>query len=123
MTGMGLFPTTPAGVSGAMVGPGRPGCHVDVGAATLRCMPTSFFAAAEAVLRAAGGPLTAGEIAAAARAGGLIATSGKTPAATMSAALYTRSRERGSRIVRVYEPGDQRARRGSVRWSLREGAD
>jgi len=51
----------------------------------------------------------------------LLQHGGKTPEATMSAALYTHIRDvEGSEIVRVHEPGASRARRGTVRWTLRK---
>lgn len=45
---------------------------------------------------------------------GLITSSGATPDATMSAALY--GLPPGTPITREFVPGAQRARRGSVRW-------
>jgi hypothetical protein len=61
------------------------------------------------------------EIVTEALAGGLLQPGGKTPEATMSAALYTHIRDvEGSEIVRVHEEGISRARRGSVRWTLRK---
>ena len=52
---------------------------------------------------------------------GLIRTSGQTPAATMSAALYTKVKDE-PRLVKVATPGRSRAARGSVRWSIRRGS-
>ena len=60
--------------------------------------------------------MTAREITEAAVRRGLLKPAGKTPEATMSAALYTRAE--GSRIQRLAEPGSKRAKRGSVRWTL-----
>lgn len=82
---------------------------------------SGFLEAALAVLREAGEPLTADEITRRALAKGLIHTSGKTPEATMSARLYTLVQAEGDAapIVRLAQPGRQRAVRGSVRWTLR----
>ena len=50
---------------------------------------------------------------------GLISTHGPTPVATMSATLY---RELGRGVIsREFEPGPQRARRGSVSWKYAGG--
>ena len=77
----------------------------------------TFLAAAEAVLKSATRPLTAREITELALKRGLIAPKGKTPEATMNAALYiaVRDNPKGS-IRRVYRPGATRAARDSVRW-------
>jgi hypothetical protein len=74
----------------------------------------TFLQAAEAVLRSAKKPLTADEITTIAVRRGLIETKGKTPAATMSARLYSAPAE--SPIRREFKPGKTRAARGSVRW-------
>lgn len=74
----------------------------------------TFRQAAEAVLRSASEPLIAGEITDIALRRGLVQTYGKTPATTMSAALYGSPSE--SSIRRVFSPGSKRALRGSVRW-------
>jgi hypothetical protein len=71
--------------------------------------------AAETVLRSANKPLTADEITEIALRRGLLQTKGKTPAATMSAALYGAPPE--SPIRREFKPGRQRALRASVRWT------
>jgi hypothetical protein len=79
----------------------------------------NFLEAAIAVLSAARQPLTVTEITKLAIERGFLVTSGKTPRATMSAALYKRPalvKEAG--LVRVFEPGHRRATRGSVRWKL-----
>jgi hypothetical protein len=76
----------------------------------------SYLDVATAVLEACGRPMTAREITEEAIHRGLLKPAGKTPEATMSAALYTRAEE--SRITRLAEPGPRRARRGSVRWML-----
>ena len=74
----------------------------------------TFLEAAEAVLRAAKRPLTTHEITDIALRRGLLRTSGKTPEATMSAALYGAPTD--TPIRREFAPGKQRALRGSVRW-------
>lgn len=86
---------------------------------TVRGRRSAFLEAAVAVLAEAGRPLTADEIVAHALERGLIQTEGKTPTATMTACLYTHVRDaERTRVVRVFEPGRQRAQRGSVRWSV-----
>ena len=74
----------------------------------------TFLEAAEEVLRSARRPLTTAEVTAIGLKRGWLQTNGKTPAATMSAALYAAPPE--SRIKRIFEPGPKRATRGSVRW-------
>lgn len=50
----------------------------------------------------------------------LIRSSGRTPVATMNARLYGLIHEDpNAPIVRMFEQGATRARRGSVRWALR----
>lgn len=78
----------------------------------LECM--GYRDAAETILRDAEQPLTTHEILERALAAGLISPSGKTPKASLSAALYRAPAE--SPISRIFEPGRQRAVRGSVRW-------
>jgi hypothetical protein len=79
----------------------------------------SFFDAAVRVLGEAGRPLTTKEITDKALRRGLIEPAGKTPEASMSAALYMHVKSAPSaRIRRLYEAGHGRARRGSVRWAL-----
>ena len=73
-----------------------------------------YYDAAVAVLRKASRPMTSREITDSAIEQGLIAPSGRTPEATMSAALYTRE----GPIRKVAEPGPTRAKRNSVRWTL-----
>jgi HB1, ASXL, restriction endonuclease HTH domain len=52
---------------------------------------------------------------------GLVKPAGKTPEASMSAALYRYARDHPqSQLERLYEPGGKRPRPGSVRWALRE---
>jgi hypothetical protein len=73
-----------------------------------------YLEAAEVILRESDGPMTTGEITERAIVQGLIRPRGKTPQATMSAALYCKPAD--APIARVFEPGPKRARRGSVRW-------
>jgi restriction system protein len=79
----------------------------------------TFLEAAIRVLQGAGRPLTVNAIVEQALQKGLLATAGKTPEASMSAVLYRSVAEGASTIVRLAEPGSTRARRGSVRWTLR----
>jgi hypothetical protein len=79
----------------------------------------SFLESAESVLRRAKKPLTVVEITEIALRQGLIETRGKTPAATMNAALYRAPAD--SPIRREFESGPKRAVRGSVRWTYAEG--
>lgn len=74
----------------------------------------TFLEAAEVVLRTARKPLTVREITEIALRRGLLETHGKTPDATMSAALYGASPD--GPIRREFVPGSRRAVRGSVRW-------
>lgn len=81
----------------------------------------TYLEAALAVLESAGRPMTGREITAEALRRGLITPMGKTPEATLSARLYVYVRDRpDGRLVRLAEPGPGRARRGSVRWALRD---
>jgi HB1, ASXL, restriction endonuclease HTH domain len=75
----------------------------------------TFLDAAEVVLCDAKTTLTAAEITEIALRRGLIHTRGKTPAATMSAALYKAPSK--SAIRREFTPGPSRAMRDSVRWT------
>lgn len=63
--------------------------------------------------------MTAKEITEIALARGLIEPRGKTPAVTMKARLY--GLPPGSCIEREYIAGEQRAKRGSVRWTYIPG--
>jgi len=81
----------------------------------------TFFDATLAVLEANGRPMTAREIVSQAMQRGLLTSAGKTPEATLTALLYTYVRDHpDGPLVRIAEPGAGRARRGSVRWALRE---
>jgi hypothetical protein len=77
----------------------------------------TYYEAAIEVLKAANRPLTTQEVTDQALKRGLITTSGKTPEATMSAVLYVRLRN-DPNLVKLEDPGGNRARRGSVRWAL-----
>jgi hypothetical protein len=82
---------------------------------------SSFLEAAEVVLADFHEPQTAEIITDEALRRGLIHPRGKTPVATMTASLYVEARDNpASRILRLGEPGPTRARRNSVRWTLRE---
>jgi hypothetical protein len=77
----------------------------------------TYVQAAEFVLKSARRSLDVSAIVETALAKGLIQPTGKTPKATMSAALYglAKASPRG-RIRREYLRGVSRAKRGSVRW-------
>jgi hypothetical protein len=77
-----------------------------------------YYEAAIEILKVAKRPLTVQEITDQAIETGLIAPRGKTPAATMSAALYVRLRNHPG-LVKLEDPANKRAKRGSVRWALR----
>ena len=81
----------------------------------------TYVEAAVEILRTARAPLTVKEIVEQAQARGLLTPRGRTPEASMSAALYRRL-GKDSAIVKVAESGNVRAVRGSVRWSLGEGS-
>jgi hypothetical protein len=81
----------------------------------------TYFEAAVAVLRVSKRPMSAREIIDEAIAQGLLDPSGKTPVATLSARLYCHVRDAPEPVIeRHAEAGPTRARRGSVRWSLRQ---
>lgn len=81
----------------------------------------TYVEAALTVLETCGRPLTTREILDEATQRGLLTPTGKTPLASMSAELYTLSRARsGKPLIRLSEPGGARARRGTVRWTLRD---
>jgi hypothetical protein len=67
-------------------------------------------------------PMTAREISEAAIRRGLIQTRGKTPEATLTAALYLEAKTPRPRVRRVFNPGPTRAQRNSVHWLLAERA-
>jgi hypothetical protein len=75
----------------------------------------TFLDAAQAVLKSSGRAMTAKEITSEALATSLISTKGRTPVASMNAALYRAKSESGVR--REFTPGPhQRAKRETVRW-------
>jgi HB1, ASXL, restriction endonuclease HTH domain len=76
-----------------------------------------YYEAAIEVLKAAKRPLTVEEITNQAVEAGLIAPHGKTPAASMSAVLYRTGNRRD--LIKLEDRGEKRAKRGSVRWTLR----
>lgn len=79
-----------------------------------------FVEAALAVLAQADRPLTSREVAEAVMERRLVQTSGRTPEASLTAALYVALRDgRAPGLERLFEPGPTRARRGSVRWRYR----
>jgi hypothetical protein len=85
--------------------------------------PTTFEGAAILVLRRHRRPLTSREITQDALALGLIKTKGRTPQATMAARLYVGVRDHPEGpLVKLSDPGTNRARRGSVKWALRDYA-
>jgi len=81
----------------------------------------TYYEAALQVLRSAGHPMSTREITDQAIDRGLISPRGKTPHATMAARLYLRCRS-DSELVKLDAPGNGRAKRGSVRWTLRSAA-
>jgi hypothetical protein len=83
-------------------------------------MGMTYYKAAIQILRSARCPLTTREIAERAIGTGLIKPRGKTPDATMSAALYGHLHD-DAQLAKLEEPGNGRAKRGSVRWALRDG--
>ena len=74
----------------------------------------TFLAAAIVVLRRSKRPMTSREITERALELHLIPSTGKTPEATMSAALYGAPKE--GPVQREWTAGAHRAIRGSVRW-------
>ena len=78
----------------------------------------SFLDAALVVLSQSNHALTSAEITAKALERGLVTTTGKTPEASMSAALYVELGRPKSRVAKLSRPGPTRSARGSVRWSL-----
>jgi hypothetical protein len=82
----------------------------------------TFYEAALTILKSSRKPLTCEEITERALERGLIVSRGKTPVATMSAALYSRLGT-DPQLVRTGARGPVRARRGTVRWTLRETRD
>ena len=78
----------------------------------------TFLEAALAVLKRDKQPLTTAEITERAIEKGMLSTKGKTPEASMSAALYKEAGTKKPRVSKIAQPGPTRAARGSVRWAL-----
>jgi hypothetical protein len=78
----------------------------------------TYYEAALQVLRSVQRPLTTREITDQAIERGLITPVGKTPHSTMGAELYLRVRNDPA-LVKLEDPGGARAKKGSVRWTLR----
>jgi hypothetical protein len=81
----------------------------------------TYYTAAIEVLKAAKRPLTVREITNQAIEAGLITPSGETPVATMSAVLYRLQNH--SDLIKTGDQADKRAKRGTVRWTLRPQSD
>ena len=77
-----------------------------------------YYEAALQVLSSSPRPLTAQEITDQAIERGLIRPLGKTPCATMRTQLYVKGRD-NPELIKLGEPGNGRAKPGSVRWTLR----
>jgi hypothetical protein len=77
----------------------------------------TYLEAAITVLRTSCRPLTTTEIMERITRDGLVPVTGRTPAATLSAALY-RNLGKDPLLRRQAEQGRQRAARGTVRWTL-----
>ena len=96
---------------------GRAGCHHQLRENT----EIRYVDAAVAVLIEDGRPLTSAEITERAITRGLLNPGGRTPEASMSAALYLEALRPGGRLIKIAIPGRIRAVRGSVRWTVRAG--
>ena len=79
----------------------------------------TYFEAALQILRSAQTPLTTREVTEHALERGLMVSHGKTPIATMAAALYGRLGT-DDQLVKTEDRGPARAKRGSVRWTVRD---
>jgi hypothetical protein len=77
----------------------------------------TYLEAALQVLHHSRCPLTTTEITQRILRERLVRSQGRTPEATLSAALY-RGLGKYPQLRRVAEPGPKRAKRGSVRWTL-----
>lgn len=78
----------------------------------------TYYEAALEVLRLARQPLSTQEVTERAIAKGLISPAGARPQATMAATLYRRASS-SSELLKIEDPGESRAKRGSVRWAIR----
>lgn len=79
----------------------------------------TYLDAALQILKSSRYPLSTREIIERALEERLIVTQGKTPEATMKTALY-RAADADAELVKIEVPGRGRAKRGSVRWTVRE---
>jgi hypothetical protein len=79
----------------------------------------TFYEAALQILKSSREPLASEEITERALARGLIVSRGKTPVATMDAELY-RHLGTDPELVKTEDRGPARAKRGTVRWTIRE---
>ena len=80
----------------------------------------TFLDAAIAVLSETAREMTAQEIVRVAIKRGLVSTTGRTPAATMSSRLYVQVRDHPEGPIRkIAQSGATRSRRDSVKWVLR----
>jgi hypothetical protein len=77
----------------------------------------TYYQAAMAVLGSSKKPLSTRELLDRVIELGLVESTGQTPEATLSAALY-RHAMKDPVLRRVFVPGSMRAKRGSVRWTL-----
>jgi hypothetical protein len=82
----------------------------------------TFYEAALQILKSSRKPLTSGEITERALERGLIVSRGKTPVATMASELYSHL-DTDPQLVKTEDRGLVRAKRGTVRWALRETRD
>jgi hypothetical protein len=80
----------------------------------------TYYQAAIEVLRTAQRPLSAREIADQALERGLIRTHGKTPEASIRAALYMQLNRDDPDLVKLADGVDKRGRDWPVRWTLRQ---
>jgi hypothetical protein len=81
----------------------------------------TYYDAALQILRSAQQPLTTRQITDLAITKGLISQPGKTPDRSMARVLYLRVRN-DPELVKIEDPGDGKAKYGSVRWTLRNSA-
>jgi hypothetical protein len=79
----------------------------------------TYYEAALQILRFARHPLTTREITDQALERGLITASSKTPVKSMEATLYTRARN-DPKLIKIEDPGNGQAKKGSVHWALRQ---
>jgi hypothetical protein len=82
----------------------------------------TFYEAALRILKSSRKPLSTREITERALERGLIVSHGKTPEASMAAVLYGRLGT-DTQLVKIEDHGPTRAKRGTVRWRMRETPD